>query len=64
MKEEMKADDELPIDAGQLCMVLYDALREAKRTIKVLHGNTGWDIYNANSPEMKRINEALNKYEG
>ena len=40
---------------------LVATLREAKRTIKALHGPVAWDIYDANSPEMKKINTALAK---
>ena len=39
---------------------LLAALTEAKRTIQALHGKTAWDIYDAHSPEMKKINAALN----
>jgi hypothetical protein len=42
---------------------LRDALAEAKRTIQALHGPTAWDIYEAHSPEMKKINAALAKGE-
>jgi hypothetical protein len=45
---------------------LLEALKEAKRTIRVWHGFTefqpneakAWELYQ-NSPEMKRINEAI-----
>lgn len=39
---------------------LYDALLTAKETIKHLHGDEVWDLYQ-NSPEMKKINFALKK---
>ena len=39
---------------------LLAPLIEAKRTIQALHGKTAWDIYDAHSPEMKKINAALN----
>ena len=39
---------------------LTDALSDAKRTIKALHGPVAWDIYEAHSPEMRKINAALN----
>ena len=35
------------------------ALLKAKETIKTLHGETAWEIYDAHSPEMKLINEAI-----
>ena len=43
---------------------LLDALTEAKRTIKALHGPTAWDIYEMHAPEMKKINAALNSTAG
>lgn len=47
-------------EAATLIERLMDALTEAKRTIMALHGKTAWDIYDAHSPEMKKINAALN----
>lgn len=38
---------------------LLKALHIAKETIKALHGDEAWDLYQ-NSPEMKTINDALN----
>lgn len=38
---------------------LIDALREAKDLIKIWHGDVAWDVYDALSPEMIRINRAL-----
>lgn len=46
-----------------LCDELAEALREAKKTIKLLHGESVWDIYDQHSPEMKKINGSLAKYE-
>ena len=36
-----------------------EALTEARRTIKALHGPVAWDIYEAGAPEMKRIDAAI-----
>lgn len=36
-----------------------EALREAKEVIKTWHGPDAWDIYDQHSPEMIRINAAL-----
>ena len=38
---------------------LEKALVKAKETIRALHGETAWDIYDRCSPEMKIINAAL-----
>jgi len=35
------------------------ALVRARATIRALHGETAWDIYDTHSPEMKEINSAL-----
>jgi len=43
---------------------MYEALKEAIKTIKALHGQDAWDIYNDHSPEMQKINKAINKAEG
>ena len=40
---------------------LLEALIEAKKTIKALHGEDSWDIYDQHSPEMKKINAAIKK---
>jgi len=40
-------------------IILRSALMTAKDTIKALHGDVAWDIYDQHSPEMKRINWAL-----
>ena len=37
---------------------IVEILKEAKETIKIWHGDIGWDFYQ-NSPEMKRLNEAI-----
>ena len=39
--------------------ILRAALADARVTIKALHGPIAWDIYEAHSPEMVRINAAL-----
>ena len=41
---------------------LLAALIDAKETIKAWHGEDAWDLYQ-HSPEMKRINEAIQKAE-
>ncbi len=41
------------------CAALVQALVKAKETIRALHGETAWDIYDRCSPEMKIINAAL-----
>lgn len=56
------ASSPAPLDVKDV-MILYDALREAKRTIKSLHGDIAWDIYDQHSPEMKRINKAIKLFE-
>lgn len=38
---------------------LVAALKEAKLTIKILHGPTGWDIYDQRSPEMTKLNATI-----
>ena len=38
---------------------LVQALVKAKETIRALHGEAAWDIYDRCSPEMKIINAAL-----
>jgi len=38
-----------------------EALFCAKTTIHAFHGEIAWDIYNKHSPEMKRINDAIDK---
>lgn len=43
---------------------LVEAVREALGAIKVFHGEPGWDIYESNAPEMKRIAAALAEAEG
>ena len=43
---------------------LLAALEEAKRTIKAHHGPEAWDLYDAHSPEMKKINAAIAKAKG
>ena len=40
-------------------ITLRSALMRAKDTIKALHGDIAWDIYDQHSPEMKQINHAL-----
>jgi len=40
---------------------LLEALIEAKELIEIFHGPDLWDIYNNQSPEMKRINQAIKK---
>ena len=38
-----------------------EALLCAKVTIHAFHGEVAWDIYEKHSPEMKRINGAINR---
>ena len=54
-------DSEISVmrEAADLIEGLRAALTEAKRTIRALHGSAAWDIYEAHSPEMKKINAAL-----
>ena len=40
---------------------LLEALKEARELIKFYHGEPAWDIYDKQSPEMKRINNAIDK---
>jgi len=40
---------------------LVEALRDAMTCIKVFHGPTAWDIYEKQSPEMKRFHAILAK---
>ena len=37
------------------------ALIKAKETINIWHGDIAWEIYNKNSPEMKTINECIDR---
>ena len=46
-------------DAVNNHKALVEALEEAKVTIKALHGPNAWGIYEQHSPEMKKINGAL-----
>ena len=59
-KEEGWANAQLIASAPEL----LEALKEAKRTIKAYHGNDLWDLYDRESPEMKKINQAIKKAEG
>lgn len=56
-KEEAEANAKLIAASPEL----LEALIEAKRTIKALHGDAAWDIYDAQSPEMRKINSAISK---
>lgn len=38
---------------------LAEALKEAKATIRVYHGEPAWEIYERCSPEIKKLNAAL-----
>ena len=40
---------------------LREALKTAKETIRAWHGPNAWEIYDRVSPEMRVINEALEK---
>ncbi len=35
------------------------ALKKAKETIRIWHGEAAWSIYDGNSPEMVEINAAI-----
>jgi hypothetical protein len=41
------------------CSDLLEVLHLAVEAIHVFHGDAGWDIYEAKSPEMQRINAAM-----
>jgi hypothetical protein len=43
---------------------LLAALKESIEIIHVFHGESGWEIYRRNAPEMKRIQDAIAKAEG
>lgn len=43
---------------------LLAALREAVELIHAWHGDVAWEIYNHDSPEMKRIHATIAKAEG
>lgn len=43
---------------------LLEALREAMEALKTFHGPDCWDIYEKNSPEMKRWRAAIAKATG
>ena len=43
--------------------MMYEALKQAKETIHAWHGDIVWDLYQQ-SPEMKKVNEAISKAEG
>lgn len=61
-----KRDDLIASLIVQL-VTMRDALAEAKGLVEFYHGEPAWDIYDKNSPEMKRINAALSAstdYEG
>jgi hypothetical protein len=50
-------------ERDRACQAVVDALREAKETIRMWHGDLAWDTYEACSPEMKMINAALEMVE-
>ncbi len=56
--EEMEANAHLIAAAPDM----YEALKRAKETIHIWHGNLAWEVYQQ-SPEMIAINEALSKAE-
>ncbi len=35
------------------------ALKKARETIRIWHGEVAWSIYDGNSPEMKEFNAAI-----
>ncbi|HVT36320.1 MAG TPA: hypothetical protein VHE37_12075 [Nevskiaceae bacterium] len=43
---------------------LLAALKDARETIRTWHGPVAWEIYDKESPEMKRLNSAIAKAEG
>lgn len=43
---------------------LVEALEEARQTIRAWHGPMEWNIYDTQSPEMKRLNGAIAKVKG
>lgn len=43
---------------------LHEALKRAKETIRIWHGEIAWEIYNDHSPEMRQINKVLAKVDG
>jgi len=59
-----------PTNINEELTELVSALKEAKETIRSLHGigtpdaeeEKIWKIYNGNAPEMKRLNSVLEKY--
>lgn len=38
-----------------------EALLVAKKTIHAFHGDIAWNIYDQHSPEMKKINSAIDR---
>jgi hypothetical protein len=68
---ENKTEDSKPKEDGCKPSVLSDLLSAAnqaveallcsKATIQAFHGEIAWNIYGKNSPEMKRINGAIDR---
>lgn len=57
---DMALDEQVPDELARAAgPELAKALREARRTIRALHGPVAWDIYERNAPEMKLIDAAL-----
>lgn len=48
----------MALNTAEIGLVLA-ALRKAKETIRALHGEVAWDIYDRCSPEMKQINKTI-----
>ena len=38
---------------------LVEGVKDAMSTIKALHGEVGWSIYEKSAPEYKRLKQAL-----
>lgn len=54
-----QVDREARDDSRQKINELAAALKEAKETIKIWHGPDAWEIYDQHSPEMRRLNAAI-----
>ncbi len=59
---ENKLLKQLQSSQSEAVVELRDALIKAKEIIKTWHGSAAWEIYDLHSPEMKPINNAIQKF--